>query len=404
MADTEAEPSALADYRRRTRRATRIYAAVLAAVVLLAVLGVKLAYAHGELNKVSFRTATAPATLPAATPSTRLAEAWHTSETAAAGDPYDGGTVVTYSGHTVNGRDAVTGAVRWHYTRSDETLCSVLQQDGSTIAIYLRKGNCDEVTGFVTATGRPKWYRTLTDNGITTAASVSNDVMTVSPHGVHVFDNDGGLDRWNWSAPDGCVVRHALAGSLGVLISQDCAAGHQLVLHDAIADSVKWTVDTPTAMLPIAADAFVGALDPGTGSVQRFTPDKGASRQTARVPAGPSSPDGGLPTAVAAVSATDAAGQPVQLVWLARPRRLLAMAGDGSVLWFAPATGPAWPVTSAFVASLAGPDQVPLRRVDGGQAQLTSTLTPPAASADARIYPVASGLLVAGDTDTVRYR
>src|ERR1700712_4708679 len=166
-ASTEvAQHPALVAFQDRTRRGMRIYAAVLVGLVVLAFVAVKLAYAHGELNKVSASTGTAPASIPARTTGNALSLAWQSGDQPAGGNPFADGIVVGYDAHTVNGRDALTGAVRWHYTRSDETVCSVLQQDSSTIAIYRRKGNCDEVTGFVTATGVAKWYRTLQDNGV----------------------------------------------------------------------------------------------------------------------------------------------------------------------------------------------------------------------------------------------
>src|SRR5438309_2318037 len=94
IATTDTEHPALAAYRRRTARATRIYAAVLVLLVLLAFIVVKLAYAHGELTKVSFSTAPAPSPVPGILPGASLHRAWHTDDTAAGGTPYDGGVVV----------------------------------------------------------------------------------------------------------------------------------------------------------------------------------------------------------------------------------------------------------------------------------------------------------------------
>lgn len=404
------EHPALVAYLQRTARANRIYLGVVVLLVLLAFVGVRLAYAHGELTKVSFKTAPAPSPVPAGLPTAALKLAWHSDDTAAGGNPYDSGVVISYAQHTVNGRDAVTGAVRWYYTRSDETLCSVLQQDDTTIAIYRRKGNCDEVTGFVTATGQPKWYRTLTDNGTTATASTSNVVLTVNAHIVHAFDNAGGLDRWDWTVPANCAVQHALTGSQGVLVSMECGGNHQLALHDLIADTVKWTVNTPAAMLPIAADSFVGALDPTTGAVYRYTADKGSASKSAQLSgvagsaggsAGAGLSSGGVPSAAAGVTASDAAGQPLQLVLVAA--RLFVFSLDGSLRWTAASTGPAWPVADAYLASQSGTARVVLRRTEGGQTQLVSTLTPPARTAASRVFPVGSGLLFA-DTGTSLYR
>lgn len=386
------EHPALLAYQARTGRAMRIYTAVLVGVVLLAFVAVKLAYAHGELNKVSASTAPAPSQLAEQSTGQSLNLAWHSNDRPAGGDPYADGVVVSFDPHTVNGRDAVTGAVRWHYTRSDETICSVVQQDSSTIAIYRRKGNCDEVTGFVTATGVAKWYRTLMDDGNTAVASTSNVVLTVADHSVHAFDNAGGLDRWNWDTPDGCTANRALAGSLGVLISLTCGATHQLVLHDLFKDKdgIKWTITT-TAMVPVAASAFVGALDPATGALHSYTGDHGADSVTGTLP-GTAAAAAALPRAASTVDGLDSTGQTAEYLWLGK---LFALSHTGKVSWSAAASSPPWLVGNAFVAVSDGTDQVVLHRMTGGAVQLTSTLTP-AFAADQRPYPVGSGLLLAG--------
>jgi hypothetical protein len=384
------EHPALIAYRRRVGRANRVYAAILVALVVLAFVAVKLAYAHGELNKVSFTTAPAPADLPGSTPGSSLKLAWHTADAPAVGDPYSNGVVVTYAGHTVNGRDAVTGQVRWHYTRSDETLCSVVQQDASTIAIYRRKGNCDEVTGFATATGEPKWYRTLMDSGDTSVSSMSNVVMTVNASIVHVFDNAGGLDRWNWSAPAGCAVRRALAGSAGVLIQLRCGDSTRLALHDLLGETVRWTVSSPLPVVPIAASTFLGAVDPATGTVYRYSSDKGVATKSASI-AGARIAD--EPLSDVSVSTSDAAGQQLEFV---SAGKLVAFYPDGTVRWSAAATGRPWLVTDAFVASRDAADQVVLRRINSGQVQLVSTLSPAPPTGESRVFAVGSGLLLAG--------
>ncbi|HEX2904156.1 MAG TPA: hypothetical protein VHO01_11930 [Jatrophihabitans sp.] len=382
------EPAVLKTYRQRTRRANTIYAGVLAIIVIVTFVAVKLAYAHGELNKVSFRTAPAAAPMPAGTPGSTLRLAWHTADNAAGGTPFQDGVVVTWAGHTVNGRDARTGEVRWHYTRADETICSVVQQDSSTIAIYRRKGNCDEVTGFVTATGEPKFYRTLYDNGNTQSASLSNVVMTVGSNFVHEFDNAGGLDRWNWTAPAGCTVTRALAGTLGTLIALDCGSTHQLVLRDLIQDITRFSVETPTALVPIAAAAFVGALDPVTGTLYRYSQDKGVAKAVTRLPGAPAT---GYPRAAAALSTTDSAQQPVEF---ALAGKLVAFFGDGSVRWTAAATSAPNLIADAFVAVADGAAQVRLHRVTGGQVQLTTTISPALQSpgSQSHLFAVGSGL------------
>jgi hypothetical protein len=322
-----------------------------------------------------------------------LHQVWHSGDQPAAGDPYADGIVVSFDAHTVHGRDALTGVVRWHYTRSDETICSVLQQDSSTIAIYRRKGNCDEVTGFVTATGVAKWYRTLTDDGRTAAASAANIVLTVAEHSVHVFDNAGGLDRWNWLAPDGCTVSRALAGSIGVLVSYRCGSSNKLMLRDEFKDTTKWTLDTAGPLQPITASAFVGAVDPATGALHRYSADKGADTPAGRIDA-PASALSAPATAQTSVSGTDATGQPIEFVLAGK---LYALTHTGTVGWTQPATSQPWLVGDALVAATAGPGRVVQHRFGSGEPQLTSTLVPAPAATD-RPYPVGGGLLMAGSS------
>ncbi|MCW2530044.1 MAG: uncharacterized protein JWM76_4904, partial [Pseudonocardiales bacterium] len=267
---------ALVAYERRNRRAMRTYWLALSVIVLVVLGLVKLAYARGELTHISRADAAAPATIAGSSTLAALTLKWHTSDQPASGTPYQDGIVVTYAGHTVNGRDALTGVVRWHYTRTDETVCQVVQQDSSTLAFYNHHGECDEVTGFTTATGVPKFYRTMPDNGRLSIASAPNVVMIVSTTAVHVIDNAGGIDRWTWTVPSGCATDRALVGSAGALVAFHCGASHQLLLHALTADKELWTVTTPAALLPLDADAFIAAVDPVTGLVTTFSTDKGA--------------------------------------------------------------------------------------------------------------------------------
>jgi hypothetical protein len=393
----EAEHPALVAYRARTSRNMRIYAIVLSGIVLLAFVGVRLAYAHGELNKVSAVTAPAPAGIAPLATASKLDQVWHSSDRPAGGSPYADGIVVSYDAHTVTGRDALTGASRWHYTRSDETVCSVVQQDATTIAIYDRKGNCDEVTGFVTATGVAKWYRTLQDNGISAVTSAPNVVLTVTDHSVHVFDNAGGLDRWNWAVPDGCIANRALVGSLGVLVSLTCGSNHQLVLRDEFQDRTTWTVNAPAAVVPIAASAFVGALDPATGTVLRYSGTKGTAANAGRLSDG--FDVSGMPRAAASLTGTGANGQPVEYLYA---DRLYALSAAGTVVWSASATAPPGLLDSALIAVPAGAGHVVLHRQDTGAIQLTSVLNP-APAPDQQPFQVGAGLLLAG-ADITMYR
>jgi hypothetical protein len=394
-----AHPALLA-YQARTRRAMRVYVAVLAVVLLVTVLAVRAAYSHGELEHVSGRTAAPPALIPVGSTADAVALAWRSTDRPAGGTPVQDGVVVSYDSHSVHGLDARTGKLRWHYTRSDQTLCSVLQQDASTIAIYNRHGNCDEVTGLVTATGAIKWQRTMTDNGSTEAASAPNVVLTVARYSVHVIDNAGGLDRWDWVAPDRCSVDRALAGSQGVLISTTCGSQHRLVLRGLTSDELKWSVNVPRPMVPVAASAFVGALDPTTGELHSYSLAKGADFPTGRLaePAELGAPLAGLPRAATAVDGVNSRNQTLEVLWLGR---LYSFATAGTVSWSAATAGPA---TVVGPDVLAASDDTTVHRFSGstGEPLALVTLGPPMPGVF-RAFPVGTGLLLAG-TDTRMYR
>jgi PQQ-like domain len=392
----QSDDPALVEFRRRTRRMSAWYAGVIAAVVLITFAAVRLAYSHGALNAVSNSTAPTATPLPTGTIAGSLTQRWQSEDHPAGGDPYGNGIVVTYSGHTVNGRDPATGKVRWHYTRSDEVVCAVVQQDGSTIALYERDGNCDQVTGFTTSSGQPKWYRTLPDNGVLAVSSMSNVVMVVSASTVHVFDNFSGLDRWTFTAQDGCTVDRALAGTLGVLTSYHCGSSYHLAAHDLTsqAETQKWTVDVDQRYVPIAAGAVFAAVGQSTGHAYIFNAANG--KRGAALDLG--SPEqvrvavSGLPRSQTTVEATGTDRQTIEYVTAGS---LFSISHKGKVLWSAPGTGsPSVPSDDAVLASL--PAQVvQYRATDGRQTRSIAVASPSTIRGAFTAFAVGSGLLIA---------
>ena len=119
----------LGAYVLRMRRLRRRYSIIVGVLVLAVVVAVKIVIATGEVAHAYLHEATGPAATPTASaiPS-GLALKWHTSDSLASGQPAWDGTVVTFDAHTVSGRDYLTGAVRWSYTRTDVPICNVVQQ------------------------------------------------------------------------------------------------------------------------------------------------------------------------------------------------------------------------------------------------------------------------------------
>ncbi len=288
------DPSAvaLADYRGRMRRQTRIYIAVLALITVAIVVLVQVVMRTGEIGNATLRPATSTLPAPAGTTtSTTLAQAWHSNDATATGVPYDTGTVVTYDSHTVTGRNYATGAAIWTYTRSDVTTCNVFQEFGITFAIFTdRDGFCDEADAFDTSTGARKWERTLDSNGNTVNGPVvmtatQYTLMIVAPKYIQAVDPVSAIDRWTFIDPPGCTNTSAVQGSVGVLISQHCGNGNHLILRDAYTSDdndnkakADWNVLSDA--IPVSADGLITALDPTTGQLMVYSSTDGTAQDS----------------------------------------------------------------------------------------------------------------------------
>jgi hypothetical protein len=108
-------------------------------------------------------TVSTPAAAPAATPPAAVAvpaaftEAWRAPSGATPVPVVAGPVVVTGDGGAVSGRDAVTGAVLWSYTR-DVPLCTVSagfpdRDGGRVLALYRNDEWCSELTSLRPASG-----------------------------------------------------------------------------------------------------------------------------------------------------------------------------------------------------------------------------------------------------------
>src|SRR5438046_2329208 len=112
-----AESEALRAYNARMSRLRVRYGAAIAVVVVLALVGGWLRWRTGEAHDATLRTATSPEPAVADEPlATTLDVAWTSANATATGSYVSRGTVVTYSAHSVRGRDALTGDVRWSCT------------------------------------------------------------------------------------------------------------------------------------------------------------------------------------------------------------------------------------------------------------------------------------------------
>jgi hypothetical protein len=421
-------------YATRMRRSRGRYYAVIALVVAIVVVCVSIAWSRGEVAHTTLKTAATPApSVALRAPATSMTRSWTSTHRSAIGTPYWGGTVITHDAHTVRGRDATTGAVTWSYTRSDRTVCTAMQIQGVTVAIYELHGDCDEVTALDSQTGGRDWTRTLDENGQPILGHPSYQVtpytfMVISPAVIYAIDPAGsgpgaGIDRWVFGE-QGCTIHSAVLGSAGALISQTCPnpacagltfchTGPQLLLrdgsnaqnnddsHKANPDLITWNL-AGKSWVPASADQVISAVDPSTGKLMVLDATKGTTRTSLNL-SGPTA-------SLATLTAIDT--QDLELIWIDGVTYALNQV-DGSLAWSASTASPptvtatttdggATVTTPDLAQSIfAAPSASGIALLDPSSGQPERTLTVPAPPAGSSVYPLGDGFVVAGSSTAV---
>jgi len=391
-------------------------------------------WSRGEAAHASLHTfAPPPRPLGVSTPSETQREVWRTSDHLALGTPHFSGTIITYSEHTVGGRNARTGAQTWSYTRTDRTVCTTAQMTdtasarGYTVAVYEHKGNCDQLSAFDSGTGRRLWTRTLDMDAMPLDGHpmyqvTSDTLLLASPSVIYAIYPYSGVNR--------CIgVQHirrvwdVVLGDAGALISQDCSAqvncsnekfcarGPQLTLRNGIDgvdddaedqnhDKIIWNLRGNTD-IPVSADnGLVSAVDPGGTSLHAYAPGNG--KETGSLALAPATSELGPVTAISTGGG--------ELVWLAG--QLYAFGTD--------VTQPLWQSASIApptVRSTTRETTPPLDTaritvpVDGGvgilngsDGQLAQQFAVGTTGADSLVYSLGTGFLVAGPAGVVTYQ
>ncbi len=310
-ARAQASAAALDRHAARLRRPRIVYFAIVGVVVVGLVVFAAVAYSRGEVAHTTLHTvAHPPPSLAPASPDPAPQLRWHTGDTLAAGTPYSGGTVVTYSTHTVRGRDARTGRPTWSYTRTDRRVCNAVQIGTTTISVYAVHGDCDEVTALDTGTGKRVWSRTLDEDGVTLNGAASyrwtvDTILIWSAGAMYAIDPSSGLDRWTYRRY-GCAIEnavHRLGGRADQPGLHASAVHGREVLRRAgsnwccvtarasKADESKpnfdqfiWN-DLGDSDVPVSAGTVVSALNRTTGDLDtsgRLTADRCAASRSAR--------------------------------------------------------------------------------------------------------------------------
>jgi outer membrane protein assembly factor BamB len=418
--------AALARYQHSLRRHRIVYYAVLA--VLLAAVGsvVGVAWSHGEVAHASLHTfRPPPGNLPLGSPSVTQQESWHTTDRLADGVPQWNGTVITFSDHTVGGRDARTGKRTWTYTRTDRTICTVGQAAGTTVAVFENRGNCDEVDAFYSGTGGRRWTRTLDFdgepvNGRPAFQTTPSTFMVTTDSVIYALDPVTGYQRWTYQR-NGCRIGRAVLGSTGALISQNCsdevvcsglkfcARGPQLILRDRDAgtddkskdnpDKIKW-LKADDRTVPVSADQVVSTVEPDGTRLHLLDPGKGTQTQQVAL----NTPSGEL----GPISAIATTGD--EVIWLAG-RAYAIRAGAARPDWTAATSSPPTIVSTAgedtptlATARITVPTATGIGILDGNDGRTINRFTVQAPAPGSLVHPLGTGFLVSGLSGVVAYR
>jgi hypothetical protein len=175
----------------------------------------------------------------------RVRPRWRQSGSPITGDPVVADTVVTADPHGVAGRDPTTGRARWHYQRSNASVCATAVQDTTVVVLLADSGagRCTELDGFDAATGRRLFYlnvdlpattRLVPGPVVFLAYSASSDAQLTG------YYLSGGNQAWTYHK-DGCRIDDAASGEIGVFALLSCAGSPQnAVSVDAYSGKERW--------------------------------------------------------------------------------------------------------------------------------------------------------------------
>jgi outer membrane protein assembly factor BamB len=350
---------ALARHQARMARQRRIYYPAIAAVAVAVLVISIVVYLGGENAHVS--SSTTKRQLPAVgiqPLGSSLKVAWSNADATADGSPVQGGILVTYAGHTVTGRSALTGVAQWRFTWSGRDICDVAQQSNRTVILYLHAGNCDEVVAVDSTTGALVWTRTLDQNGApidgrARVISTQDTFLVWTGHAAYALQVSGnpcnlsqgvncGIDYWDYEPQKNCTILAMSLAAVGAFIDEQCADGYHLVLRDRYAGAddkntrVLWrTTAMNHAVTPVAGDSYAVAVDP-SGQLLTFDIRTGALTGqpsfSAPLPGTILTSTAGGGVSVWASGTTYALGQMGQRSWVQRTLTLPQLNTDDSQL------------------------------------------------------------------------
>jgi len=232
------------------------------AVLVLALIGGLVLAADSDVGNTDVSTAAA---LPAVPP-TPLAE--QVSPLWSSDDGFDdqrtvaSGTVITASDRGVRGLDAQTGEERWHYLRSNATMCDFTVLEDVVVAFFRTTGRCNEAVALEADSGVRRWYRNVGFSDRLSALGSGTAALAATPDGIAVMDAVGNSIRWRYNPPQGCELSSIGIGSSGVVVLETCPSGTDwLAEFDLYSGEQQWRVAPPPGEVSVlGADGVVSLL------------------------------------------------------------------------------------------------------------------------------------------------
>jgi len=315
---------------RRLARPSWPALAWLGVLVVVLVAGVVLAV-NSDATNTDVRIAAAPPSEPRSPLADQLGPQWSSDDTVDDQRAVAGSTVITATDRGVRGLDAHSGEERWHYLRSNATMCDFTVLDDVVVAIFRTTGRCNEAVALESDTGVRRWYRNVGFSDRLSLLGSGTAALAATPDGIAVIDAVGNSIRWRYNPPQGCELSSIGVGSSGVVVLERCETGTTwLAEFELYSGDQQWRVPPPPGDITVlGADGIVSLL---VG--QQLTTLSARTGETLST----LTTDAASDESAAAGFAGQPGGRTVPLVYLSG--RVYAVdPTTGRQLWSVPATG-----------------------------------------------------------------
>lgn len=319
--------------RRGLRRPSGPALTWLGVLVIALVAGVVLAV-NSDAANTDVRTAADPPNASSGLLAEQLGPLWSTESAVDDQRTLASATVITSNEHGVRGLDPRTGEQRWHYLRSNATMCDLTVLDDVVVAIFRTAGRCNEAVALEAGSGVRRWYRNVGFSERLSLLGSGTAALAATPGGIAVLDAVGNSIRWRYNPPQGCELSSIGIGANGVVVLERCTTGTTwLAEFELYSGQQQWRVAPPPGEVTVLGADGVVSLLVGQG-LTILSPRDGSLLSSLGAPAGAAE----SPASAATMVAGQAGGRGVPLVYL--EGRLYAIdPASGALLWSVAATG-----------------------------------------------------------------